>query len=78
MVVYSFLDKAKIDGKAILPFCTHEGSGLGTTARNLAKAFPKAKVEQKGLALRGATAQKDPTAVKKAVAEWLKSIGRTK
>ena len=78
MVIYSFLEKAKIDGKAILPFCTHEGSGLGTTARNLATAFPKAKVEQKGLALRGATAQKDADAVKKAVAEWLKSIGKTK
>ena len=49
MVVYTFLEKAKIDGKAVLPFCTHEGSGLGSTARNLAKAFPKAKVEQKGL-----------------------------
>ena len=75
MVVYSFLEKAKIDGKTILPFCTHEGSGLGSTARNLAKAFPKAKVEQKGLAMRGATAQKDADAVKKAVAEWLKSLG---
>ena len=75
MVVYSFLEKAKIDGKTILPFCTHEGSGLGSTARNLAKAFPRAKVEQKGLAMRGATAQKDADAVKKAVAEWLKSLG---
>ena len=78
MVVYSFLEKAKIDGKTILPFCTHEGSGLGSTASNLAKAFPKAKVEQNGLSLRGATAQKDADAVRKAVAEWLKSIGRTK
>ena len=76
MVVYSLLDKAAIDGKTILPFCTHEGSGLGSTARNLARAYPKAKVEQKGLAMRGATAQKDADAVKKAVAEWLKSLGK--
>ena len=76
MVVYSLLDKAAIDGKRILPFCTHEGSGLGSTARKLAKAYPKAKVEQNGLALRGATAQKDAVAVRKAVAEWLKSLGK--
>ena len=76
MVVYSLLDKAAIDGKTILPFCTHEGSGLGSTARNLARAYPKAKVEQKGLAMRGATAQRDADAVKKAVSEWLKSLGK--
>ena len=75
MVVYTLLDKAKADGKRILPFCTHEGSGLGSTASKLAKAYPNAKIEQKGLAIRGATAQKDATAVQKAVTEWLKSFG---
>ena len=75
MVVYTLLDKSKADGKRILPFCTHEGSGLGSTASKLAKAYPNAKIEQKGLAIRGATAQKDAKAVQKAVAEWLKSLG---
>ena len=76
MVVYSFLDKAKIDGKTILPFCTHEGSGLGSTARKLAVAYPKAKVELKGLALYGHVAQNEPESVKSAVAKWLKQLGR--
>ena len=75
MIVYSFLDKAKIDGKTILPFCTHEGSGLGSTARKLAAAYPKAKVELKGLSLYGHVAQKEPEAVKSAVAKWLKQLG---
>lgn len=75
MVIYTLLDKAKADGKRILPFCTHEGSGLGSTASKLAKAYPNAKIEQKGLAIRGATAQKDAKAVQKAVTEWLKSLG---
>ena len=75
MVVYTLLDKSKADGKRILPFCTHEGSGLGSTASKLAKAYPNAKIEQKGLAIRGATAQKDAKAVQKTVAEWLKSLG---
>ena len=78
MVVYSFLDKVKIDGKTIIPFCTHEGSGLGSTARKLAKAFPKAKVVQDGLSLRGATAQRDAAATEEAVVKWLKSLGKIK
>ena len=78
MVVYTFLEKAKIDGKTILPFCTHEGSGLGSTARNLAKAFPKAKVEQNGLSIYGHVAQKDADAVKSAVEGWLKKLGKLK
>ena len=76
MIVYSFLDKAKIDGKTILPFCTHEGSGLGSTARKLAAAYPKAKVGPKGLSLYGHVAQNEPEAVKSAVAKWLKQSGR--
>ena len=78
MVVYSFLEKVKLDGKTIIPFCTHEGSGLGSTARKLAEAFPKAKVEQNGLGLRGVTAQRDAAATEKAVAEWLKTLGKVK
>ena len=76
MVVYTLLDKSKADGKRILPFCTHEGSGLGSTASKLAKAYPNAKIEQKGLAIRGATAQKDAKTVQQNIAEWLKSLGR--
>ena len=76
MVVYSVLEKAKIDGKTIYPFCTHEGSGLGSTASKLAKTFPKAKIAQNGMDLYGHVAQKDAEAVKKAVAEWLKKLGK--
>ena len=76
MIVYSYLDKAAIDGKTILPFCTHEGSGLGSTARNIAKAYPKAKVELKGLGLYGHVAQNDDKATTEAVNKWLKSLGK--
>ena len=37
-----------------------------------AAAYPKAKVEQKGLSLYGHVAQKEPAEVKSAVAKWLK------
>ena len=74
MIVYSFLEKSNIEGKTILPFCTHEGSGLGSTAKNIQKTFPSAKVELNGFSLRGATAQKDAKATEEAVDKWLKTL----
>ena len=74
MIVYSFLEKSKIEGKTILPFCTHEGSGLGSTAKNIQKTFPSAKVGLNGFSLRGATAQKDAKATEEAVDKWLKTL----
>ena len=41
-----------------------------------AAAYPKAKIELKGLALYGHVAQKEPEAVKSAVAQWLKQLGK--
>jgi len=77
MVIYTFMDKAKIEGKTFYPFCTHEGSGLGSMARSLAKAYPKAKIELKGLSLYGHVAQKEPAEVKSDVEVWLKKLGKT-
>ena len=48
--------------------------GIGLVAG--ATAYPKAKIELKGLALYGHVAQKEPDAVKSAVAMWLKLLGR--
>ena len=41
-----------------------------------AAAYPKAKIDLKGLALYGHVAQKEPEAVKNAVAKWLKQFGK--
>ena len=41
-----------------------------------AAAYPRAKVEQKGLALYGHVAQKEPESVKSAVTRWLKQLGK--
>ena len=71
MIIYSFLDAAQIDGKTILPFCTHEGSGLGTTARNLAEAYPQAAVGLNGLAVYGHVTQNNDRATSDAVTQWL-------
>lgn len=74
MVVYTFLEGKNLDGKTIIPFCTHEGSGLSGTERTLRSMFPKSTVKA-GVAIRGRTAQNDKKASEKAINDWLKNIG---
>ncbi len=38
------MKKIIIDGKTVIPFTTHEGSGLASCANDVKKAFPKANV----------------------------------
>ena len=54
MAVYTFLDAYDFTGKTIHPFCTHEGSGLSNTVRDIAKAAKGAKVA-KGLDSHGSS-----------------------
>ena len=71
MVVFSFLDKHDLNGKTILPFCTHEGSSISGTDRTLAKKYPKATVKSP-LAVRGSVAQNNKSESEKSVSNWLK------
>lgn len=52
MAVFTFLEHFDFSGKTIKPFCTHEGSGLGGSVKDIKKLCPKAKVEA-GLAING-------------------------
>lgn len=52
MAVFNFLEQYDFSGKKILPFCTHEGSGLGRSASDIARLCSGATV-LKGLAIRG-------------------------
>lgn len=56
MVVYTFLESYNFDGKRIIPFCTHEGSGMGSSVRFIRKICPDATVEN-GTPIHGAEAQ---------------------
>jgi flavodoxin len=51
MAVYTFLESYDFSGKTIIPFCTHEGSGLGNSAKDITKLCPKAKVVKMQLLL---------------------------
>lgn len=71
MPVYTFIDSYNFDGKNIIPFCTHEGSGFCGT-QGMDKTGAKIL---KGLAIYGHTAQNDRTEADKKVSEWLKGLG---
>ncbi|HTP03807.1 MAG TPA: flavodoxin [Nitrospirota bacterium] len=55
MPVYTFLESYDFSRKTIVPFCTHEGSGLGHSENDIAKACPKATILE-GLAIHGTSA----------------------
>ena len=45
MAVFTFLGSYDFSGKTIIPFCTHEGSGLGHSVEDIRRFCPKAEVE---------------------------------
>lgn len=55
MVVYTFLESYDFMGKTIIPFCTNEGSGMGSSVRFIKKLCPGANVED-GTPIHGAEA----------------------
>lgn len=73
MAVYTFIGKHNWQGKTVVPFCTHEGSGLSGTESRIQSECEGAKV-LKGLAIRGATAQNEPDRTLKAVISWLEKL----
>ena len=73
-VIMTFLESNDLSGKTIIPFCTHGGSGLAGTEREIAAACPNAKVLD-GLAIVGKSAQNDSATVQKEVDTWLKELG---
>lgn len=43
-VMFTFFKKYNLDGKTIIPFTTHEGSGLGNVVGDLKECYPKANI----------------------------------
>jgi flavodoxin len=70
MCVYTFLEKHDFAGKTVIPFCTHEGSGLGSTESRLKKALPSASFKS-GLAVQGIVAQQDEKRTRSLVEGWM-------
>jgi flavodoxin len=66
MAVFTFLESYDFLGKTIVPFCTHEGSGIGNSERDIKKLCPDAKVLP-GLAIRGGSVKSAESMIK----SWL-------
>ena len=70
MAVFTFLEAFDFTGKTILPLCTNEGSGMGSSERDIKKTCPGADVK-KGLPITGSQAENCKASVQK----WLSTNG---
>ena len=74
MAVYTFMESYDWSDKVVIPFCTHEGSGLSGTDSNIANALPDAQVLT-AIDMRGSTAQELNDDTKQTVRSWLDDLG---
>ena len=74
MIMYTVFENNDFSGKKLIPFSTHEGSGLSGFDRKLQSACPDAEV-LKGLAVRGNDAQNNQENVRESVSSWLSELG---
>lgn len=70
LALFTFLECYETKGKHIYPLCTHEGSGLGQSLKDIQKLCPQAIIHN-GLAIRGSQVKQ----AKNEINEWLKEIG---
>lgn len=70
MPIFSFLEQYNLSGKTIVPFCTHEGSGLGSSVEDMKKICPKSTILD-GLAIN----DKNINNADKDISNWLNKIG---
>ena len=74
MIMYTVFENNDFTGKTLIPFSTHEGSGLSGFDRKLQAACAGAEVG-KGLAVRGNDCQNAQEKVKENVNSWLSELG---
>ena len=76
MIMYTFFENNQdgLSGKTLVPFSTHEGSGLSGFDRKLSSACPDSTVGE-GLAIRGNDCQNKQDSVRESVNDWLSGLG---
>ena len=70
MAVVTFLEAFDFTGKTVLPLCTNEGSGMGSSERDIKKYAPGV-VLKKGLSITGSQAANSKSSVQR----WLTANG---
>lgn len=73
MPVWTFLDQHDFTSKTVLPFCTHEGSGMGKSEADI-KRLINADI-RKGLAIRGSNVVQSLPAIQSWIDVQLKNGG---
>ena len=68
-VMFTLFKDINLDGKTVIPFTTHEGSGLASCVSDVKKAFPKANVT-KGFSIYGHEVRTERAKVE----NWLKGL----
>lgn len=69
MAVFTFLEGVDLSGKTICPFCTHEGSGLGGSVKDIKRLCPNSKITE-GLAIHGTTVER----AEQQISDWLNRL----
>ena len=69
-VMFTLFRDINLDGKTVIPFTTHEGSGLASCVSDVKKTFPKAKVTGE-FSIYGHEVRTGKAKVEK----WLKGLG---
>ena len=72
--VLTFLESYDLEGKTVIPFNTHEGSGKSGTEAEIEESAPGAELLD-GLAIQGKVAQEDEERTQELVEDWLAEIG---
>ena len=68
--IFSFLDEADLSGKKVIPFCTHDGYGAGSSYDEISQAAPDARILD-GLAVEA----DDVLGASDTVESWLRELG---
>ena len=74
MIMYTVFENNDFSGKTLIPFSTHEGSGLSGFDKKLAGACPDSTIG-KGLAIEGNDAQNNQEKARESVSSWLAELG---
>ena len=75
MAMFTLLEGCDLRGKRIIPFCTNEGSGMGSSKRDLKRICVGAEIA-KGLSIHGAEAAQSEKQVAEFCTKLLKRGGK--
>ena len=73
MIMYTLFEKIDMNGKTVIPFSTHGGSGLSGFDSKLKRLYPNANI-LRGLAITGTDAQNKKDNVRSEVDKWIDSL----